>query len=67
MSGIASTARIHVDVSVAQTSYREHHAVGMEGRASDWGGACGCEEGRVGLDGVDAGAVDVEEGEGVGV
>ena len=39
----------------------------VEGRASD--GACfgGREERGVGVDGVDACAVDVEEGEGVGV
>ena len=67
LCSIASTARIHVDVSVSQTADREHHAVGMERRASDGAGACGREERGVRLDGVDAGAVDVEEGEGVGV
>ncbi len=41
--------------------------MGVEGRASDRASLCGCEEGGVGLDGVDACAVDVEEGEGVGV
>lgn len=39
----------------------------MERCACDWAGFCGCEEGGVGLDGIDACAVDVEEGEGVGV
>lgn len=52
---------------VAQTAHGEHHPVRVEGCASD--GAClrGCQEGRVGVDGVDAGAVDVEEGQCVGV
>ena len=67
MSSIAPTARINVDVSVPQAAYREHHAMGMERRASDRAGPCGREEGGVGLDGVDAGAVDVEEAEGVGI
>lgn len=39
----------------------------MERRTSDGAGLCGRKEGGVGLDGVDARAVDVEEGEGVGV
>lgn len=64
---ILVAALVDVDVRVAQTAYREHHAVRVEGCACD--GAClrGCQEGGVGVDGVDAGAVDVEEGEGVGV
>ena len=41
--------------------------MGMERCTSDWAGLCGRKEGSVGLDGVDACAVDVEEGECVGV
>ena len=41
--------------------------MGVERRTCDGAGFCGCEEGGVGLDGVDACAVDVEEGECVGV
>lgn len=41
--------------------------MGVEGCTSDWAGFCGCEERSVGLDGIDACAVDVEEGERVGV
>ena len=41
--------------------------MGVERCTSDWAGLCGCEEGSVGLDGVDGCAIDVEEGERVGV
>lgn len=46
---------------------REHHPVRVERRARDGARLGRGEEGGVGLDGVDAGAVDVEEGEGVRV
>ena len=52
-------------MSVAETAHREHHAVGVKGCTSDRARLCGREEGGVGMDGVDACAVDVEEGEGV--
>lgn len=67
LSRTLPSAGVDVDVSVSQTADGEHHTVRVEGRASDGAGPCGREEGSVGLDGVDARAVDVEEGEGVGV
>lgn len=60
-------ASVDIDVSVSQTADREHHTMWVERCASDWAGLCGCEEGSVGLDGIDACAIDVEDGEGVGV
>ena len=65
MSRVSPDTSVDVDVSVSETADRDHHAVGVERRAGDRAGLCGCEEGGVGLDGVDACAVDVEEGEGV--
>ena len=65
MSRVPPDTSVDVDVSVSETADRDHHAVGMERCASDRAGLCGCEEGGVGLDGVDACAVDVEEGKGV--
>ena len=59
------SASIDIDVSVAETAHREHHAVGVERRTSDRARLCGREEGGVRVDSVDACAVDVEEGEGV--
>ena len=59
------SASIDIDMCVAETAHGEHHAVGVKGCASDGARLCGREEGGVGLDGVDACAVDVEEGEGV--
>lgn len=41
--------------------------MGVEGCTSDRAGLCGCEEGSIGLDGIDACAVDVEQGECVGI
>ena len=67
MSHVPPDTSIDIDVSVSETAYGEHHAVRVERRASDRAGLCGCEEGGVGLDGVDACAVDVEEGKGVRV
>ena len=58
-------ASIDIDVCVSETAHREHHAVGVKRCTSDRARLCGREEGGVGLDGVDACAVDVEEGEGV--
>ena len=58
-------ASIDIDVTVAETADREHHAVGVKRGTSDGAGLCGREERGVGLDGVDGCAVDVEEGEGV--
>ena len=63
MSRIPPDATVDVDVSVPETAHCQHHAVGMERCASDCAGLCGCEEGGVRLDGVDARAADVEEGE----
>lgn len=60
-------ASVDVDVAVAEAAHREHHAVGVERRAGDGAGLCGREERGVGMDRVDARAVDVEDGEGVGV
>ena len=65
--GRLADVRVDVDVSVSETADREHHAVGVEGCAGDRAGPCGGEEGGVRVDGVDARAVDVEEGECVGV
>lgn len=67
MCGDLPDASVEVDVSVAQTAHGKHHAMGVERCASDWAGLCGREERSVRVDGVDAGAADVEEGEGVGV
>lgn len=64
---VAPGARVDVDVSVSEAANREHHAVGVERRARDGTRLCGREERGVGLDSVDAGAVDVEEGESVRV
>lgn len=64
---VAPGARVDVDVSVPEAADREHHAVGVERRARDGARLGGGEERGVGLDGVDAGAVDVEEGEGMRV
>lgn len=63
MSGDLADASVDVDVSVSQTAHREHHTMGVERGASDWAGLDGGEEGSVGLDGIDACAVDIEEGE----
>ena len=65
MSRVSPDTSVEVDVSVSETADRDHHAVGVERRAGDRASLCGCEKGGVGLDGVDACAVDVEEGEGV--
>ena len=59
------SASIDVDMSVAETAHCEHHAVGMKRCTSDRACLCRREEGGVGLDGVDACAVDIEEREGV--
>ena len=67
MAGGFPGAGVDVDVAVSETADGEHHAVRVEGRASDRAGLCGREERGVGLDGVDACAVDVEDGECVGV
>lgn len=67
MSSGLPNASVYVDVSVSKTTHREHHTVGVERCTSDWAGLCRCEEGSVWLDGIDACAVDVEEGECVGV
>ena len=64
---IPPAATVHVDVAVSEAADGEHHAVRVEGRAGDGARARRGEEGRVGLDGVDGGAGDVEEGEGVRV
>ena len=63
MSGDLADASVDVDVAVAQTAHREHHTMGVERGTSDWAGLDGGEEGSVGLDGVDARAGDIEEGE----
>lgn len=64
---VAAGARIDVDVSVPEAADGEHHAMGVERRARDGARLGGRQERGVGLDGVDAGAIDVEEGEGVRV
>ena len=54
-------------MAVSEAADGEHHAVRVEGRAGDRARPRRREEGRVGLDGVDGRAGDVEEGEGVRV
>ena len=52
---------------IAYTGTREHHVVRVKGRAGDGGGPRGGQEGRPRLHGVQEGAVDVEDREGVAV
>ena len=59
------SASINIDMPMAETTHRKHHAVGMKRCTSDWARLRGREERGVRVDGVDASAVDVEEGEGV--
>ena len=59
------SASIDIDMPVAETAHREHHAVGVKRCTSDRARLCGREERGVGMDRVDACAIDVEEGEGM--
>ena len=52
---------VNVDVPVSHTSGRKDHAMGMKRGAGDGGGLSGRKERRVGRDGIERGAVDVED------
>ena len=50
-----------IHIPLAQRRARQHHAVRVEGHGGDGRGAAAVQEAAVGLDGVEEGAVDVED------
>ena len=65
-ASIAHTSK-YINVPMTQTPCCEHHPMWMKRRTSDWTALGGRQEGSVRVDSIDGVAIDIKDGESVGI